>query len=399
MSSGTGNLGFYACGSILLLVCAMKLPALVRRRHDMLLRAACLLLLAAGCLMILAAPDSIVELNRRTGISNVSAPVVYAITTAFSGASLLLIINWRPAPPEETRRASRLCITAYSLTIIAIILLFWAGSAPVEQVALFDVYYANTPYLREMIVLYLAAQGVAMMTASALCWRWSREVHGFLRAGLRILAPAYLVIVSYDVIRLVAVTARLTGHDLDFLIKVSVQFAPLASLLGAIGFTLPLAGPRMAETLHTVRQLRQLAPLNKALEHVATPGAIRTTLPWWRTPPDVLLTGRKTVLYDAILALAPYYDPAVREAVRTAASHAALDEGGDESDAAVTADAVMIMIACERQRTSPQPQPEAAPLTARRTQDLIRLSQAMNSSTTRDLYEHHLSPQKAAHHD
>ncbi len=244
MTSGSGNLIYYASGITLLLVGASKLPALARRRHDMLLRAASLLLFAGGCSMLLAAPGSIVELNRLTGMANLAAPVFFATMTAFSGASLLLIINWRPAPQQQTLRASRLCVAVYSLTIFAIFVLYWAGSAPVEQVALFDAYYANTPYIREMIVTYLVAQGVAMMAASVLCWRWSREVRGSLRAGLGILAPAYLIIVCNAVVRLVAVAARWTGHNLDFLVdKVSPQLVAPSALLGAIGFTLPLASP------------------------------------------------------------------------------------------------------------------------------------------------------------
>lgn len=396
MSSGTSNLGFYASGIILLLVCALKIPALVRRRHDMLLRAACLLLFAAGCLMILAAPDSIAELNQLTGITNVAAPVVYVITTAFSGASLLLIINWRPAPPEQTRQASRLCVIAYSLTIVVITVLFWAGRAPVEQTSLFDVYYANTPYIREMIVTYLVAQGVAMMTASVMCWRWSQEVHGTLRAGLRILAPAYLIIVCYDVIRLVAVTARWMGGNLDFLVdKVSAPLAAPASLLGAIGFTLPLAGPRVAETVRTVGQLRRLAPMWRALQHVPTPGAVRTSLSWWRTPPALLLTSRKTALYDAVLALAPYCDPDVREA----AYRRALRDDGDETAAGVTADAAMILIARERQRTAPDQQYDTTQPSVWRPKDLVLLSQALTSPVVREFHEHHAPQQKAARHD
>ncbi|WNM32767.1 MAB_1171c family putative transporter [Streptomyces sp. Li-HN-5-11] len=396
MTSATGNAGFYACGIILLLVCGLKIPALVRRRHDMLLRAACLLLFAAGCLMLLAAPNSIVALNRLTGITNVAAPVVYVTTIAFSGASLLLIVNWRPAPEEQTRRASHWCVTAYSLAILAVIVLFWAGNAPVEQVTLFDAYYANTPCIREMIVTYLVAQGVAMMTASTLCWRWSTEVDGSLRAGLRILAPAYLIIVCYDVIRLVAVIARWTGHKLDFLVdKVSAPLAAPASLLGAIGFALPLAGPRIAATARIVRQLRQLSPLWRALEAVPTPGAIRTSLPWWRTPPAVLLTGRKTALYDAIRALAPYCDPAVRES----AYRAALRDGDDESSAAVTADATMILVARERQRISPDQQYEATQTPAWRAGDLVLLSLALASPRVRDLHGTLVPQQKAARHE
>ncbi|MGW0190510.1 MAB_1171c family putative transporter [Streptomyces sp. NPDC003362] len=395
MTSGPSSLGFYVCGLMLLLVCAMKIPALARRRHDTLLRAACLLLFSAGCLMILAAPESIEGLNRLTGVPNFAAPVVYVTTTAFSGASLLLIINWRPAPPERTRRLSRLCVTAYSLTVLAIAVLFRAGSAPVAQPTLFDAHYATTPYIREMIVLYLVAQTVAMTAASTLCWRWSARVHGSLRAGLRILAPAYLIIVCYDVMRLVAVVARWTGHRLDFLVdRVSPLLAAPACVLGALGFAIPLAGPHVVETARVVRQLRQLAPLWRALRDVPTPGAIRASLPWWRTPPAVLLTGRRTALYDAILALSPYCDADVREAAYRAAVR-----DGDASDAAVTADAAMILVARERQRALTDQPLDVGHGALWRPQDLVPISRALASSVVHDLLHHHVPPQKAAHHE
>lgn len=395
MTSASGNLVYYVSGVTLLLVGASKLPALVRRRHDMLLRAACLLLFAGGCSMLLAAPGSIVELNRRSGMANLAAPVFFATMTAFSGASLLLIINWRPAPPQQTLRASRLCVAVYSLTILAIFLLYWAGSAPVEQVTLFDAYYANTPYIREMIVTYLVAQGVAMMAASALCWRWSREVHGSLRAGLRILAPAYLIIVCNAVVRLVAVAARWTGHSLDFLVdKVSPQLVAPAALLGAIGFALPLAGPRVMTGARAIRQLWQLTPLWRALRDVPTPNAVRASLPWWRTPPAVLLTARKTALYDAILALTPYCDPAVREM----AYHAALSKGEDAPSAGVTAEAAMILIARERQCAVPEQRQDASYGSAWRARDLVPLSLSLTSPVVRDIQQHRVLPQKAARH-
>ncbi|MEV5316525.1 DUF6545 domain-containing protein [Streptomyces sp. NPDC052687] len=356
MTSGTSDAGFYVCGAMLLLVGAVKLPALVRRRHDTLLRAACLLLFSAGCLMLFAAPASIARLNRLTDVPNLAAPVVYATTTVFSGASLLLIVNWRPASPERTRRVSRLCVIAYGLTALAVVALFAAGSAPVEQPVLFDAHYATTPFLREMIVLYLVAQGVAMTAASVLCRRWSAQVHGSLRAGLRILGPAYAIIVCYDVLRLVAVAARWTGHDLDFLVgEVTPLLAPPACVLGALGFAVPLAGPRLAEQVGAVRELWQLAPLWRALRDVRTPGAVRAPLPWWRTPPPLLLTGRRTALYDAILALAPYCDPALRER----AYRRALADGADPSHAAATADAIALLDAHARQHRTAEPPPGA----------------------------------------
>ncbi|MGV9901955.1 MAB_1171c family putative transporter [Streptomyces sp. NPDC003388] len=397
MSSGPSSLGFYISGTLLLLACAMKIPALIRRRHDTLLQAACLLLFSAACLILLAAPESIVTINQLTKVPNAAAPLVYAMTTAFSGVSLVLIVNWRSASPEQTRRVTRLVAGTYSPAIVAIIVLFWAGDASAEQVTLFDAYYANTPYIREMIVTYLLAQAVAMAAASTLCWRWSAHVQGSLRAGLRFLAPAYLCIVAYDLIRLVAVAARWTGRNLDFLVdKVSPQLAVPAGVFGALGFVLPLTGPRLATSARALRQLRQLTPLWKVLEDVPTPGAIRAALPWWRTPPAVLLTGRRTAIHDAILALAPYCDPVVRQA----AYDADLRHGGHEAHATVTGNAAMILVARERQRTAPEEAHDALHTSAWRLDDLVHLSQAIVSPIVQQTcrqYRHSLKA--AAHHD
>ncbi|MDL5199609.1 DUF6545 domain-containing protein [Streptomyces sp. ALI-76-A] len=386
MTSGPSDLVYYISGSILFLVCALKIPALIRQRNNALLSAAIRLIFAGGCIMFLAAPDVIRALNRLTGITNFSAPVVYATLTGFSAANLLLIINWRQAPPEQTRRISRWCVACYAAAILIIFLLFWAGSAPVEQLTLFDAYYANTPYIREMIVTYLVAHGASSTASLILCWRWSGQlIRGSLRIGLRLLSCAYLLHVSYDVARLIAVAARWTGHDLDFLIdQVTPRFAALSAACVAIGFTLPLVGPRATETVRVVRQLQQLNPLWRALQHVPTPGAVRTNLPWWRTPPAVLLTSRKTALYDAILALSPHCDSVVREAAYQTLLHA----GENEASAAVTADAAMILVARKRQLTGVENH-DRAHLMAWRSQDLVPLSLALASPAVRNLHEHH----------
>ncbi|MET9441040.1 MAB_1171c family putative transporter [Streptomyces sp. NPDC006610] len=396
MDTPSGSAVFYLSGLILLLVCALKIPALVRRPHDPMLRAACLLLFAGGCVMILAAPRSIVELNRLSGVTNFAAPVVYAATTAYSAASLLLIINWRPAPPEQTRRVSRICVGAYGVAILAIFLLFGAGSTPVEQLVLFDAYYAETPYIREMIVTYLIAHGVATTATTTLCWQWSKKVHGSLRAGLRFLVPAYALHVLYDVIKLVAVGARWTGHDLDFLVyPVAPQLAAPSAVLGAIGFTLPLIGPRLAALTGIVRQLWRLTPLWRALRDVPTPGAVRTVMPWWRTPPAVLLTWRRTALYDALLALGPYCDPAVRDAAHRAARR----HGAEEPRAAAIADAAMILAAREKQRARPDQVHDPAQPFVWRAQDLAPLSLALSSPVVHDVLEHFVPLPKAAHRE
>ncbi|NJP50216.1 hypothetical protein HCJ93_09050 [Streptomyces sp. SBST2-5] len=396
MTSAPSSVGFYLYGALLLLVCALKLPALRRRPRDTLLRAACLLLLSAGLLMILAAPHSIAALNRHSGIPNVAAPVVYVVTTVFSGASLVLIINWRPAPAGQTRRLTRLCLALYGAASLAVVLLFLAGDAPVEQRTLFDVHYARTPCIREMIVLYLCAQGAAMAAASVMCWRWSAKVRGSLRAGLTILSVAYLLIVCFVVLRLCAVAARWTGHDLDFLVdEVSVLLSAPSAVLGALGFALPLAGPRVAETARAVRQFRQLGPLWRALGDVPTPGAVRVPLPWWRNPPAVLLTGRKTALYDAILALTPHCDPQVREA----AHEAALRAGRSDGEAARVAEAAMLLVARERRHASPPRPPDAPGRDAGQALDLFALSRAVTSPLVHRIRDQYTPLQKAANHE
>ncbi|MEV6782416.1 hypothetical protein [Streptomyces sp. NPDC051098] len=39
-----------------------------------------------------------------------------------------------------------------------------------------DTYYAHTPLIREMIVLYLAAHLISDIVSTVLCVRWAREV-------------------------------------------------------------------------------------------------------------------------------------------------------------------------------------------------------------------------------
>ncbi|MFF9458039.1 MAB_1171c family putative transporter [Streptomyces flaveolus] len=382
MKHGPDNTAFLVCGSLLLLICFAKVPALIRRRHDVLLRSAVLLLFVAAFVFFLSAPESIAAINRFTGVPNAAAPLAYSALTGFSAASLLLIINWRPAPPERTQRATRVCVTAYSLVIFAINALFWAGDTPVEQLTLFDGYYASTPYIREMILTYLISQGVATMTTSVLCWRWSKEVRGSLRAGLLILVPAYLLHVVYDVMKLIAIGARWTGHNLDFLIdQAAPQAAAPSALLVVAGFFLPLVGPRVAQTVDALRQLRVLAPLWQELRHLPTPGAV--SLPWWSSP-AVRLTARKTGIYDALRALAPYSDLAVREK----AYRAALSRGEHEDAANAIADATMIAVA-SRAYSSPGTEPaETVSDQSLGQSDLIPLAEALASPIVDNARQH-----------
>lgn len=136
---------YYIPAAAMATALAFKLPALRNNWRDPLLRSVCALLTLAGAVFTFAAPPTIEAVNHWTGVPNFSAPLVYCLITAFSAACLVLIVNWRGGPPEQTRRVSRRWILGYSAVIAALTLLFIVGDAPVERLRDFDTYYANTP--------------------------------------------------------------------------------------------------------------------------------------------------------------------------------------------------------------------------------------------------------------
>ncbi len=77
----------------------------------------------------------------------------------------------RPAP-ETTRSATRWVVAVYSGVIVALWVLFALADAHVERIRDLDTYYANTPFMREEIVLYLLAHTVACLITSKLIWNW-----------------------------------------------------------------------------------------------------------------------------------------------------------------------------------------------------------------------------------
>ncbi|GAA5706169.1 hypothetical protein AQJ43_37065 [Streptomyces avermitilis] len=387
------NLGFYLAGGLLLLACLLKLPALVRARgQDWLLSSICALLLVGSGVLFTSAPQTIIVVNRATGVSNFSCPVVYCALTGFSAASVVLVLNWRgSADKEHTRRLSQRIIAVYLLVWALIISLYVLGDAPVERRTDFDVYYASTPYIREMILLYLIAHGVASFICSRLCWRWSREVHGTMRIGLRALAVGYLMhYAGYDAAKLVAVGARWSGHNWDFLATfVAPNMGQPSALLVAVGFILPLVGRRSDEAI----RYWQLGPLARTMGRVQdhdAPSPSLLPLPWWKPQFRLRLTQRQTYISDRMVVCRNYFSQQIWDEARAAAVAA----GAEGKDAAVIADAAMIAAAVDTHGTgsgeprdghpsADQTNPPAA------TSDLAQLSRALRTRVVKDVRRRH----------
>ncbi|MGW2813458.1 MAB_1171c family putative transporter [Streptomyces sp. NPDC001415] len=367
---------------LLLTAFACRLPGMRHTWRDPLLRTVNALLAVASSVFFFAAPTTIAAVNRITGVPNFSAPLVYSILTAFSASCLVLIINWRGGPPEAARRATLRCIAAYTVVIVSLFTLFALADAPVERLRDLDTYYANTPYMREMIVLYLVAHTVAALVTTWLCWGWSVKVHGWLRAGLVLIVTGYLLNLVFDAVKYTAVTARWFGRNLDYL---STGAAPPAASMSALligsGFIIPLIGPRLSDTWRTWSAFRKLGPLWRAMHAApASPGAA-VKMAWW-SPVELRLTQRESGILDGFLTLAPYFDRSLRSDARGAA----IRSGAEPAQAEAVADAAMIAAALAARARDPEgtaldsADQDTAP-SVERARDLVGVSQAYRRST------------------
>ncbi|MEV5317301.1 MAB_1171c family putative transporter [Streptomyces sp. NPDC052687] len=332
----------------------LKSPDLLRHRHDPYLRSLCTVLGLAGLCFVLGAPPTIGAVNRISGIPNLAAPVTYVAITAYSAASQVLVVRWRGGP--GVRRTTRRWVLAYACVVTGIVTMFALGDAPVERRTDLDTYYANTPYIREMILLYLLAHltAVAVTTVSSL--RWARRVDGWLRAGLVTLGIGTLCGAGYSVIKLVAVAARWGGLDWSALDRsVSPAAAGLGALVTVIGILIPLAGPRLTRWRQARRTYRRLEPLERELDDLLVRRALRLPRPRWASP-VTRLVWRQTSIHNALSHLDAYvdrelYDETLREALRAT---------GDPRRAAARAWATVIAAAVREASETVAAEPVAA---------------------------------------
>ncbi|MET9500587.1 MAB_1171c family putative transporter [Streptomyces sp. NPDC006622] len=333
----------YVSAAVLWLGLLVRAPDLLRHRHDPYLRSICAVLGLAGLCFLLGAPPTVGAVNRLGGTPNLAAPLTYAAITGYSAASQVLIVHWRGGP--RVRRTARRWILAYTLVVLGIVTMFVLGDAPVERRTDLDTYYANTPYLREMILLYLLGHlaAVGVTTVSAL--RWAREVRGWLRAGLVTLGLGSLCGAVYSLSRLAAVAARWTGHDWSALVtEASPAAAGLGAVMMVVGVLVPLAGPRLTDWRRTRRTYARLEPLERELDGVLTRHALRLPPPCWARP-ATRLVWRRTSIHNALTHLDAYLDRGLYDVTR----RAALRRTGDAERAAATAWATVIAAAVRRE--------------------------------------------------
>ncbi|MFF0698405.1 MAB_1171c family putative transporter [Streptomyces tendae] len=337
---------FLLIGVALFIGLCYKLPAFLSGNRNPLARQVAGLLLAACAVFFFAAPSTIAAVNDYTGIPNFAAPLVYSLLTGFSASCLLLIVKWRGGTPESLRRTTWWVYGCYGTLIAVLWLCFALSNHSVERVRDLDTYYATTPWMREMIVLYLLGHTVAVLITSALLWSWESRVRGtgWLHIGVLTLSVGYVVNLAYDVTKLAAVFGRWSGSTaLDYLsTEVAPPVAALAGILVALGFIVPHVGERVSHRTAARREYRALAPLANRL--LAVPSASAPVDLGRFASIEMRLTQRRTFVRDAIRALQPYMDAEHHDQVE----RTYLERGKKPASAKALADASTLVDAAAR---------------------------------------------------
>ncbi|MFE9257309.1 MAB_1171c family putative transporter [Streptomyces sp. NPDC006879] len=333
-------MNLYIPAGALALVLLAKLPSLARRWRTPLVRSVNTVIFLQAAAFFFSAPPTVTTVNELTGVSNFAALLDYCILIAYAGACLVLMENWREDVRTQTgtRRRVRRWVWAHGAVIVLVIGCFILGEAPVERLRDFDTYYANTPFIREMVTLYLLANIAAATAAVGACWSWARDLRrerpeggtgagGTLRTGLAVLTVGFLFNLVYGTAKMVTVVAAWSGRDWEALNRVLTSFISLGTLLIALGFVIPIAGPWLAErVIWPLRTLHALGPLRRAVRPPANGGSgMRLTTPWYASP-GRRLTDRMTDIHDRLLELVPHCASEVRERAQAKARRSGTSE-------------------------------------------------------------------------
>ncbi|MGA5127769.1 MAB_1171c family putative transporter [Streptomyces pseudogriseolus] len=300
----------YAVPTLLLAVALVfKAPTLARAWRDADVRATSLLLLLATCVFVSVTPVNIHRINEITGVPNIAAPWTYSLLTAFCATCLTMIMRWREEPSPARDRRMRRVYVIYTGIIVGLWVTFLLADVGQERIYDLDTFYANTPFMREHILLYLVAHMVSALVAAYMIGTWFSAVESrWLKAGLVCLQAGYASGLVFDVAKIVAIGARWNGVDWDFLsTKLAPPFALLDAVLVAVGFIIPQAGPPLQRWISDRRQYQRLYPLWRALRTVE-PSSAQARVSRLAAL-DLRLLQREQHIHDAMLRLAPHYDP------------------------------------------------------------------------------------------
>ncbi|MFH8616589.1 MAB_1171c family putative transporter [Streptomyces sp. NPDC017979] len=287
---------------------SLKSPTIIRSWKDPNSRATWLVLLFASAVFVSVTPPNIQNINAFTGVPNIAAPWTYSMINAFCGACLTMLITWREEPSKRRDTRIRQVWITYGGIVATLWATFLMADVPQSRARDLDTFYANTPWMREHIVLYLLGYLISTVVSAWMIWTWISKVReGWLRAGLVSLQLGHACGIVFVTAKFLAIGARWTGTDWDDLnVLIAPPFAILGGTLVALGFILPVVGPFLQQWPRDQLTYWTLKPLVRAVQRVTPSPA---TAPVGRFAPlDLRLLQRQTQILDGLLQLAPHYD-------------------------------------------------------------------------------------------
>lgn len=276
-----------------------------------------------GMTMWSASPASAAWINRVTGVTNLAELVAAVCLSALAASFLALALLWRhPAAVAWPRL--RWVLAAYSLVIVTICALFALSEVPVERTIDYPYYYATQPTVAVSYAIYYSATLIGSAVLARWCFDWAGHddyaTMPYLRRGLRLYAGAGVTLTAYSALRLVSIGGNWFGTDaLNRTGSVaSVVAAPFGCFFLTAALVVPVWGPRWPGLRRAVGRwprYRTLRRLHRRLAEV-DPSVVFVTR---GRRLDLQHRIRRAIieLSDWRWALAPLFDPAVEDRVRT----------------------------------------------------------------------------------
>lgn len=304
----------------------LKAPTFLRASRDPDIRATVLLLACATTVFVVITPVTIHRLNVVTGVANIAAPIAYSLLTVFCSISLTMIMRWREPPSRRRRRRMGVIYWLHAGIVAMLWVTFGMAHVPKPRIYDLDTYYATTPWMREHILLYVLTHAVSALFAAFMLWTWFSQVtERWLKTGVVFLQVGFALGLMFDTTKLIAVLARWTGDNLDFLsTKVAPPFALLEAILVALGFIAPQVGPFLQGWSRNQVAYWRLRPLWRTLRSTKAAAATAHFGPW--TPLDLRLMQRQQRIHDALRVLGPFFNHSFHQLAFATASATQAEE-------------------------------------------------------------------------
>jgi hypothetical protein len=320
-----------------------------------------LILIGLACSFTFTAPVPYRAVAELTGVPNIGRLLSHICILLAAWATQAMLMGLTKSEHREHR-------WWLGTAIVALTVVFALADTPIDDPR-FAGRYAETPWVLEYWLVFVAGLAPAFVNVVRLCWRYARLSGSAIgRLGLRLISIGIVVSLVYHVHKGIFFAAnRFDFYYPNFGGLWDRTLPPIATVLVLIGATLPSWGPRIglsalfdwAGRWRTYQRLRPLwFALYQANPQIALvqpkPALLEFLLP---TDLDLRLYRRVIEIRDGRLALQPYLDPKVGLAARDRSSVT-----GQELDAIVEATTLAAAVDAKRSGAPPRTtEPVAVP--------------------------------------